>query len=63
MGMSRMDLPSMEEAPPAFSMRSPMGAASNRMRSLALEEGEVMLVKTPFSFTMIWNTSGTMPPV
>ncbi len=30
---------------------------------LALVEGEVTLVNTPFSFTMIWNTSGTMPPV
>jgi len=41
----------------------PRGATSNRMRSLALVEGEVTLVNTPFSFTRIWNTSGTMPPV
>jgi hypothetical protein len=38
------------------------GATSNRMRSLALVDGEVTLVNTPFSFTMIWNTSGTCRP-
>ena len=33
--------------------RSARGATSNRMRSLALVEGDVTLVNTPFSFTMI----------
>lgn len=42
-----------------FSTRRARGATSNSRRSLALVEGEVTLVNTPFSLTMIWNTSGT----
>lgn len=42
-----------------FSTSRARGATSNSRRSLALVEGEVTLVNTPFSLTMIWNTSGT----
>ena len=39
------------------------GATSNSKRRLALVVGEMTLVNTPFSLTMIWNTLGAIPPV
>mmetsp|Transcript_129878 Transcript_129878/g.224541 ORF Transcript_129878/g.224541 Transcript_129878/m.224541 type:complete len:305 (+) Transcript_129878:1811-2725(+) len=55
--------PSQEDAPPAFSTSRPMGATSKDSRSLALVDGEITFVNTPFSFTNSWYTSGTIPPV
>ena len=37
--------------------RSANGATSKRMRSLAFVEGDVTLVNTPFSFTIICSRS------
>jgi len=55
-------LPAVDDLPPQHSIRNAIGASSYSNLSLTFDFSLPTLANTPFPFTRMWYTSGTIPP-